>query len=83
MTHELKCLKPYFQHILDGQKTFELRKDDRGYRVGDVLRLVETTSAYQEPTGRVAAVRVTYLLTGPWLAKDHVALGIKLEEPKP
>ena len=75
MTHELKCLTPYFQHVLDGEKTFELRKDDRGYRVGVVLRLIETTRAYAEPTGRVLDVRVTYVLTGPWLARTMIAHG--------
>ena len=29
MTHELKILKPYFDAVVSGDKTFEIRKDDR------------------------------------------------------
>jgi len=31
--HELKTMTEYFAAILDGRKTFELRKDDRGFKV--------------------------------------------------
>lgn len=39
--HDLKCHPPYFEAVLRGDKPFELRRDDRGYAVGDVLRLRE------------------------------------------
>lgn len=39
--HNLKTLQPYFDDVLKGKKNFELRKDDRDYQVGDVLRLFE------------------------------------------
>ena len=40
----LKCLPEYFDAILAGRKTFEVRIDDRTprYEVGDVLELVRT-----------------------------------------
>jgi hypothetical protein len=41
MRHELKCWPPYFERLLDGSKTFEVRKDDRGYQTGDWLVLRE------------------------------------------
>jgi hypothetical protein len=40
-THELKTWPQYFQRLLSGEKTFEVRKDDRGYQAGDVLALQE------------------------------------------
>jgi hypothetical protein len=40
-THELKTWPQYFQCLLSGQKTFEVRKDDRGYQSGDLLVLCE------------------------------------------
>jgi len=40
-THFLKTWPPYFQAIASGSKTFELRRNDRGYAVGDILVLRE------------------------------------------
>lgn len=40
-THTLKTWPPHFTAIWDGIKRAELRRDDRGYAVGDVLRLHE------------------------------------------
>ena len=39
-THELKVLQPMFPALVDGSKTFEVRKNDRGFQVGDTLILM-------------------------------------------
>ena len=36
-THKLKIDKQYLDALLDGTKTFEIRYNDRGYKVGDYL----------------------------------------------
>ena len=41
MIHELKTWPAYFERVVDGSKTFEVRKDDRGYQSGDELVLRE------------------------------------------
>lgn len=41
MIHDLKTDPAYFQRLVDGTKTFEVRKDDRGYQPGDTLVLRE------------------------------------------
>lgn len=41
MLHELKTWPTYFERIADGSKTFEIRRNDRGYQAGDTLRLRE------------------------------------------
>lgn len=46
--HELKILPEYFEKVLDGSKTFELRKDDRGFNVGDILILREYIPGYRD-----------------------------------
>ena len=48
--HELKILPEYFEKLLDGSKTFELRKDDRGFKVGDII-LKEYIPGYRDWTG--------------------------------
>ena len=40
-THELKIYPKYFEAILDGKKTFEIRKNDRYFHVGDRIVLKE------------------------------------------
>lgn len=37
--HELKLDTKYFNDVKNGYKTFEIRKNDREYQVGDLLSL--------------------------------------------
>lgn len=39
--HELKILPEYYEAVKSGLKRFELRKNDRDYRVGDQIRFRE------------------------------------------
>ena len=89
MMHELKILPEYFEAVLAGTKTVELRKEDReqGFVVGDTLRLRE----YREQggyTGREVWVMVTHVLRDDhhrWLQPGVVALSITRmpESPTP
>lgn len=79
-THELKTWKPFFDAVISGDKTFEMRKDDRGFEVGDSLRLIEVDPDKNlEPTGRVAKYKITYILRGEqWgIVPDYAILAIK------
>lgn len=40
-THDLKIDKEHLDAILEGRKTCEIRKNDRGYQVGDTLLLTQ------------------------------------------
>lgn len=64
MIHEFKTWMPYFQEVIKGNKTFEIRKDDRPLRpeVGDVLILTETFDGSKTATGNKTSVIVTYIL---------------------
>ena len=64
MEHSLKIQKTYFESVLNDTKTFELRKNDRGYGVGDKLILNEFDESGRY-TGRKITVVVTYILNGP------------------
>lgn len=59
-THELKILPQYFEAAWDGRKTFELRKNDRDYKVGDYLVLREYSDGNY--TGSFLRVVITYIL---------------------
>lgn len=48
--HRLKILPEYFNASLQGIKNFELRRDDRGFKVGDLITLEEWDG--KEYTGR-------------------------------
>lgn len=41
MTHELKIWPQYYCRVADGSKTFEVRKNDRGFQPGDTVILKE------------------------------------------
>lgn len=47
--HKLKCLDPFFDAVKRGEKTFEVRRDDRGLNRGDtvVLLRVGKTQFYE------------------------------------
>lgn len=73
--HELRILSEYFNSVVDGIKTFEIRKDDRGYKVGDLLFLKEwdENGIY---TGRSIIKEVVYL-TNDAQKPSYVVLAIK------
>ncbi|MEX1547898.1 ASCH/PUA domain-containing protein [Enterococcus sp. C54] len=72
--HELKILPEYFEAVVSGDKRFEIRKNDRNYQKGDILRLNE----YQDGqyTGRFHVVEITYI-TDYAQQDGYVVLGIK------
>ena len=58
--HQTRLAKPYFDDVVNGIKTFELRKNDRGYKKGDILEIMEFADG--KNTGRMVKVLVTYIL---------------------
>lgn len=58
--HELKIQPKYFKMVKWGMKKFELRKDDRGYQVGDVIILREYKNG--EYTGKEIKKLIWYIL---------------------
>ena len=58
--HQIRLAKPYFDDVANGIKTFELQKNDRGYKKGDILEMMEFADG--KNTGRMVKVLVTYIL---------------------
>jgi len=69
MTHELKTWPESFRAVKHGIKTFEVRKDDRNFQVGDYLILKEYDPEKKTYSGDYIKVRVNYAVTGLGLAK--------------
>jgi hypothetical protein len=65
--HDLKSWPEYFVAVADGRKTFEVRKSDRGFMVGDHLRLREWDPRTEQYTGREIERRITYIFSGPFM----------------
>jgi hypothetical protein len=80
-THELKTVQPYFDAVFYGEKTFELRRDDRGFAVGDVLVLREWDAAAGAYGPRTFRRRVTYVLRDyPGVTPGYAVLGLAPED---
>ena len=80
MEHKLKIMSKYYEAILSGKKTFEVRNDDRPYRQGDTLLLQETVTPYGcGYTGREMKVEVTYILRdSDYVKAGYCIMGIKI-----
>ena len=58
--HDLKLQSRYYDDVMMGRKTFELRKNDRDYQVGDVFVLREFDN--NRYTGRYFIQVIGYIL---------------------
>ena len=72
----MKILSEYYSAVVSGAKKFEVRYNDRDYKVGDILLLREFDGLRY--TGRNTCVKVTYVLHGGayGLAEGYVILSI-------
>lgn len=82
--HELKLGLNFCDPVLEGRKTFELRKNDRGFQTGDLIRFVpvrfeasEIAERYPEHPIQKKLYEITYMINGWGLNPDCVALAIK------
>lgn len=77
--HDLKCWPEPFHAMMDGLKPFEIRKNDRDYRVGDILHLREWCPRSEEYSGAWLDRRVVYILQGGQfgLDVDHVCMAVE------
>jgi len=72
-------LHKYFNAVLDGDKTFEVRKDDRDFQVEDYVELEKWDGEYK---GKSIIKQITYILGREedekiYVPDGYVILGIK------
>lgn len=91
--HELKIKAQYYLDIVIGGKTFEIRKDDRDYKVGDLIKfnVIQTEKDKEDDVFQYHVIpfclsskdkvfQITYILRDVpeyGLDKDYCILGIK------
>lgn len=73
---DLKIWPVFFEPIFDGTKTFEIRKNDRQFCVGDTLHLQEWDPETERFTGRSCMCRVTYI-TDEFQLDGYVVLALR------
>lgn len=90
MLHALKCWPRYFNDIASGKKTFEIRLNDRNFKVGDHLVLLEfdpggivdddQNTSKPVFSGNTIVTEVVYIVVGGQfgLAEGYVVMGIKV-----
>lgn len=89
MTHDLKIERQFADAVHEGRKTFEVRRNDRGFNAGDRIRfnVVEQGAAFAFAVGghplNGAVYRITYVLSGWGLEDGYVAFSIEPDREQP
>jgi len=60
--HHLKTVQPFFSEVKNGTKTFELRRNDRDFQVGDEVILQEYDLQNNSFSGQEVRANITYVL---------------------
>jgi len=63
-THNLKCWPEFFEKLMTGEKTFDIRLNDRDYQVGDTVKMREYNPDTREYTGRGMDFNIKYITKG-------------------
>lgn len=80
MTHILKLSEDYIEPVLNGEKTFEVRINDRGYQKGDLIKFKAISRngvPYIHNELESRTYEITYVHSGLELKEGYVVLGIK------
>ena len=77
VTHQIKLKAEFFDDAAAGRKSFELRKNDRNYKEGDVLEMEEVKDG--KKTGRKCSKRIVYMMENfEGLEDGYCILGCEL-----
>ena len=82
MVHDLKIREEFAEAIAAGEKTFEIRFNDRGYQKGDTVcfLVVDENGIHQYHPIEEEVFEITYVLNGWGLENGYVVFGIRREE---
>lgn len=81
--HKIKLSKEFCDEVLNGNKTFEIRYNDKGYQKGDFIKFIPVDSDSSLATHWIhpienALFEITYVINSWGLKDGFVCLAIKL-----
>lgn len=80
MTHELKIRVNYADAIVRGDKTFEVRLNDRGYQTGDLVKFTVIDDDGKHVDNHFLeklTYKITYILSGFGILDNYVVFSIQ------
>ncbi len=78
-THFIKLNIEFCDAVLNGEKSFEIRENDRGYQKGDRIKFRPVKASSGETLTHPISLteyEITYVLSGWGLKEGYVAFGI-------
>lgn len=84
--HSIKLREEFVDAVDSGDKCFEVRKNDRDYKVGDLVEFNEVDRNGNPKPGpnKLDGIKfkITYVLSGWGIENGYVVFGIKKEDKK-
>ena len=80
--HNLKILNDFADAVVIGDKTFEIRENDRGYQKGDYIKFqaIGKTGLQNQHAINDRVYLITFVMNGWGIKNGYVVLGIKETE---
>ena len=82
--HELKLNIEFCDAVYNGRKSFEVRRNDRGFQTGDHIKFLPFVSGQSDPEKmypnhpiKTQEYIITYMLNGWGIENGYVVMGIK------
>lgn len=79
MIHEIKLDIQFCDAVLRGEKTFEVRRNDRGYQKGDLIKFVPVGICFIPVSHPIQdkVYEITYVLSGWGIQEGFCVFAIK------
>ena len=76
--HNIKLQKEFADAVMEGDKTFEVRYNDRGYQKGDrvIFNVMDGLFQMNHPLNN-RNYEITYVLSGWGIKEDYVVFSIR------
>ena len=86
MIHYIKILESFATAVNNGDKTFEVRQNDRGYQKGDIVKFTvlndsDKLKSLTHPLND-KEFEITYVLSGWGIQDGYCVFGIRELKPK-